>query len=504
MSIFKKLSRNNDILSSFVIGCPEAEGETGNSSIHISDVFEDFLDIMGALNNGKFIIAGRKGSGKSAIAEYILNEANKNANVFANRIKMSDFKIHRILEISNQASIDEEFLIEWVLYTNFAQLLIQDQALSQDSRIKPLKKFLRYNLGYVNISDDAVRELRESHDWKVQFGPLADLAAKFKFAKKTEILRGKPHYYEILPVLRNVIKNIITDIHKQSAITNEYILFVDDLDVGITIQNRRSLDIIYELVKKTRDINLSFAQKFKIILLLRDDISKVIAETYPDSGKIFSSYAIFLNWYDATKYAKDENSVPLKSFINKRIKRCFDNAKIPHSSDVWYDLIKADFSNYDKSSFDVVLQSSFFKPRDIILFFAKLPEHNFSIPIQSNDFDELFLDMADGLFTEICNELTLFYSEDELDICKKTMHHFSKNQFSYEDFCHYVDDFNRGIDSGKLLERFWNYSIVGNITQKNDRKYVFFAHRNEKIDLSLQFIMSTPIRNHFNRGKLFY
>lgn len=84
------------------------------------------------------------------------------------------------------------------------------------------------------------------------------------------------------------------------------------------------------------------------------------------------------------------------------------------------------------------------------------------------------------------------------------MHHFSKNQFSYEDFCHYVDDFNRGIDSGKLLERFWNYSIVGNITQKNDRKYVFFAHRNEKIDLSLQFIMSTPIRNHFNRGKLFY
>lgn len=171
---------------------------------------------------------------------------------------------------------------------------------------------------------------------------------------------------------------------------------------------------------------------------------------------------------------------------------------------MWYDLIKADFSNYDKSSFDVVLQSSFFKPRDIILFFAKLPEHNFSIPIQSNDFDELFLDMADGLFTEICNELTLFYSEDELDICKKTMHHFSKNQFSYEDFCHYVDDFNRGIDSGKLLERFWNYSIVGNITQKNDRKYVFFAHRNEKIDLSLQFIMSTPIRNHFNRGKLFY
>lgn len=71
----------------FYIGVVEAEGEANNSEITLSEVFEDFLDVVKQINNEKFIILGRKGSGKSAIGEYILSLANSDANIFAKFIK---------------------------------------------------------------------------------------------------------------------------------------------------------------------------------------------------------------------------------------------------------------------------------------------------------------------------------------------------------------------------------------------------------------------------------
>ena len=60
MGIFSRLIGNsNNPLSSFTIGFPEAEGESGNQ-INIVDVFEDFLGITNELANGKFIVSGRK------------------------------------------------------------------------------------------------------------------------------------------------------------------------------------------------------------------------------------------------------------------------------------------------------------------------------------------------------------------------------------------------------------------------------------------------------------
>lgn len=55
----------------FFIGSPEAESEATITPITLDQFFEDYLDILRQLNNEKFIVLGRKGSGKSAIGEHM-------------------------------------------------------------------------------------------------------------------------------------------------------------------------------------------------------------------------------------------------------------------------------------------------------------------------------------------------------------------------------------------------------------------------------------------------
>lgn len=284
---------------------------------------------------------------------------------------------------------------------------------------------------------------------------------------------------------------------------SEYIIFIDDLDVGVHADDKASLDIVYELVRKARDFNKTFSRNFCVILLLRSDISQIIEKNYADSGKIFSSYSIALDWYDSAKFSKNENDVLLKRFINKRITNCFiKNSVSFNQSAPWESLIKADFSEHNKSSFAVVLQSSFFRPRDFILFFNKLPERNLSLPINRDSFDELFIDLADGIFTESCNELSLHYAKDQMQVCEAAMRHFGRKYFKAKDFYTYVSNFRINVDPEELLKHFFYYSIVGNID--DTRTKVFFQHRDSPINQDIEFLVSTPIRNHFFRTELFH
>lgn len=68
---------------------------------------------------------------------------------------------------------------------------------------------------------------------------------------------------------------------------SEYIIFIDDLDVGVHADDKASLDIVYELVRKARDFNKTFSRNFCVILLLRSDISQIIEKIMRTAEKFF-------------------------------------------------------------------------------------------------------------------------------------------------------------------------------------------------------------------------
>jgi len=72
-SIFKKAKQNPHRKRCFSLGRPEAEAETQSEGpLSIKNLFVDEMHVMDALNDSKFIISGRKGTGKTAIKSYII------------------------------------------------------------------------------------------------------------------------------------------------------------------------------------------------------------------------------------------------------------------------------------------------------------------------------------------------------------------------------------------------------------------------------------------------
>lgn len=71
MSIFKNSKQNSK--RAFSLGKPEAEDELQQTSASpsLKNIFIDEIGIIDAIAAGRFIITGRKGTGKSAIVGYI-------------------------------------------------------------------------------------------------------------------------------------------------------------------------------------------------------------------------------------------------------------------------------------------------------------------------------------------------------------------------------------------------------------------------------------------------
>lgn len=151
MKIFEKLttkeiSKLRKDTSNFFIGSPEAEAEsTMKSKVQLDVVFEDFLNVLEKLQNEKFIITGRKGSGKSAIAEKIYSISRDNAEYFCDFIKKGDIDIEKITQLTSESDnlISQELLIEWIILTKIINQLISNEGISNHKEIQDLKIFLK-------------------------------------------------------------------------------------------------------------------------------------------------------------------------------------------------------------------------------------------------------------------------------------------------------------------------------------------------------------------------
>jgi hypothetical protein len=118
--VFKSLLGGKN-LSSIFLGSPEAEGEaTPNSRVPLMDVYEDYHNLIQQLSHEKFIVVGRKGSGKSAFAEYVWLRSQNEPNLFSHFIRKSDFSFERIVQLGESLGqdVDSEALFCWLIYTN--------------------------------------------------------------------------------------------------------------------------------------------------------------------------------------------------------------------------------------------------------------------------------------------------------------------------------------------------------------------------------------------------
>lgn len=476
------------------LGSPEAEAEaTANARIPLVEVYEDFHHLLEGLSREKFIIVGRKGSGKSAFAEYVYARARMEPNLACEFIRKSDSDLEKAVQLGEQqgVSIDGESFFRWVIYTYILRLFVDRPEIATDKDYEQLRKFLDKNAGYIKINELQLKELVSKHGFDVAVEGLKRFFSA-RFNKNLEFKAERAPYYRVLNDLEEaVIRLLSSDAVRTNG--NSFVLFFDDLDVGFDANDSKSMGSFVSLLRACRYVNNEvFGKndlKAKAILLVRDDIEAFVSGRFADTAKLFASYSSHINWYqeEYSGAGRDEDSLNLKKFINKRISYGMKAAGLPVRDDPWKALV-GDGPN-DRSSFNYVVTQTLFRPRDLLLFFLPLDTGKFSYPLSQPDLRTLVDRYSEELAKELKSELSSFYSHTDVETIFHALGALSRTPHQYSEALKVVGSYCKSADPEQLLTYLFDRSLIGTV---DDKDWYYFKCR-QPVHTSVQ--LSIDIRN---------
>lgn len=502
--VFNDLIKKKNINGIF-LGAPEAEAEAGKTSrVPLSQVYEDFHGLMDQLSYEKFIVVGRKGSGKSAFAEHVYLEASDQPNLFVQFIRNSEFALEKVVQLGTEedSHFESTLLIKWIVYTNILKLFAFNQAVSDNKDYELLRQFLKKNSGYINIKEYEIRELVKKQGFDINIDQFKRFF-RANFNRNLEIRSEKAPFYKLLPHLEEVLLKVLSsDFELRNK--NSYVLFFDDLDVGFSANNKASTDALISLVRVCKDLNNNVFGKnginAKVILLLRDDIEAYLSTLYADSAKIFSSYSAKIVWFqDGYNSNIDEDELYIKRFINKRISYAFKaSGKQFNENDPWLSLVSP--GNDKKSSFKYIVNNTLFRPRDLLLFFKPLENGAYKYPLNYNDIRILASQYSDELAKEIKNELSSFYDSQQIETLFLALGCISNYNYNYRDALDVFRQSCKEIEPNDVLEFMYDRSLIGNVD--NSGWFTFKCREPigsslpSKIDVNKKIVVQYGIRNY--------
>lgn len=462
-------TRGGARLPGIFLGSPEAEAEANATSrVPLQEVYYDYHNLADQIAGEKFIIVGRKGCGKSAFAEYVTLESSRAANVFSKFVKKSDYRLEEVVQAADSASLvlETSSFFKWIIYTHMIKLLLKSEAAKSTVKFNQLEQFLAKNSGYINIDEYAVKERIKKDGFSVNIEPLRRFF-RTAFSKDLEIKQERAAYYRLIPHLEEVIRYVLNS-PVELENRNTYILFFDDLDIGYTAGNRSSREYLVELLRAAKQVNgdVFSNSNAKVVVLLRDDIENDLA-IFPDTAKIFASYAARISWFQDgfMRQVESENGLHLKAFINRRISYAFTKSGAPFvQADPWNSLVGLKQGGYkEKTSFRKIVDLTLFRPRDLLLFFLPLQDQAISIPIDDKAFASMKRAYSNELAKEVKNEISAIYTEDEIAQIFKCL-----RLISQERDCSYVNtlaiiksNMSSDHDASKIVYYLYDRSLIG-------------------------------------------
>lgn len=483
--VFKSFIRKEK--EALYIGSPEAEAESlPASKVSLRDVYQDLHNLYEELSNEKYILIGRKGCGKSAFAEYTYISSIDNANIFCSFISQDNISLEQLVQLGKEHDREhtKDHLFKWLIYTNIIRLFFNNEAACSSDGYRLLQEFIKKNSGYIEINSGEIVELIKKHAFEINIEQFKRFF-KGKFNSDIQIKESRAAFYKLIPHLERVVVEILKN-RLNIDNKNSYVLFFDDLDISFDASSKDSIDTLIQLIRTAKHVNNTVFAKngasAKVIILIRDDVERLLCTQAADISKIFSSYSTDLSWFES-EYAtrSDEDSVALKKMINTRICNAFKKSGIQmkNPADPWGSLIEGDFS--PKTSFKYICDHTLNRPRDLILFFKPLETGRYEIPLNKQSANNLLGQYAAELVKELSNELSSFYTNTQIHNIFDALKEINENfDCSYEQAIKIVNDNCNDITPEHLLQDLYDRSIIGGTSGSNG--FAHFKHKTSKKD----------------------
>ncbi|NTW45165.1 MAG: hypothetical protein HGB14_12235 [Anaerolineaceae bacterium] len=417
-------------------------------------------DVNAIKNGSRCFVIGRKGTGKTAISEY-LNQQHTHKS-FAQKLSFKNFPFNDLYSLSNESfRAPNQYITIWkyIIYSSIAKLMMTNTNIDSKTRSQ---------LKSVYGTDPKTSLARTISRWTSGGFSLSILGSGGGVEAGKDISENTTSWIERVEVLEDLIVSRIDD-------SSYYIIF-DELDEDyrdITALSKYGeyISLLTGLFKAVQDVKSVFPERdYNVfpIIFLRDDIYNIMKDS--DKTK-WSDFVTELEW----------NVSKIQNMLAHRISRALNvDGDILDFNVAWRRVftsheIKYGLNRNKKASlFDFITRSTQLRPRDYIRYLRDcadlcLQENTANIsPSIVRSADKSF---SNYLRSEIEDEICGILPEiaQILDI----LSYVRKQQFKVVDF---TAAYKKEVESGLIQERnpesvlqiLFHFSVIGNQpAQKN-------------------------------------
>jgi hypothetical protein len=441
-----------------------------------------------AITKEKYLILGRKGTGKTLLAE-IIKKTLSNSNYFCEICSYKEFKFHELLILKSEDIEPNEYISiwEWVILIQIGKMCCQDEGIKEKELKSKLRKFIYNNFANLDINSNRIIEITKNNSIG---GTLSTFTGKIE--KHTKSIKGS--YLNYLDSLRETILVLL------GSSASQYLLIYDELDDRFRDEPVYK-DSLISLIKATDKLNLSFFAnnlKAKVSLLLRSDIYSILND--PDLNKIKVDNAVVIDWGRSAR--KDS---PLFDLVFTKIKRSASSLKNYSRDDLFNLLFPQTIFNIPPEQH--ILERTFFRPRDVIIFLNMIiKRHPTTQYFGAKGFIEVQRDYSSYFFQEVRNELSGHFPDKEIDESALLLKQFNRPHFQFKEIEEY---FKRNkllypnINLENSLAMLFKFSIIGNRWRPVGKPEIFhysWVFRDEKavIDFDKEFVVHMGLRKELS------
>ncbi len=415
-------------------------------------------------NSQRWMILGRKGTGKTAIYEFLKNSQPEDTNGYHNialNFKAYPWPIHKIYKESMEGELTSYQKSWHYLFTvQFISKLIkikEDRKEKLSAELKKIKQYIEAIYGNPNPSiTDIIKSkfLRigqlklpgiETNGMSARIGEIS-----FEEISEDQILKNKlrSNAFNLL----NYFQKILVENLKPYKI----LISLDQLDENwLSTEMTEYSKILINLINVCQSINNSseFYGSLKIVLFLRTDIFDTLV--FNDKNKIFQDAATEIRWDDES--LNDMYFERIKSYKPNDIKI---DATLKTNS-----IFEVKNVRHGATPFRHILRRSFYRPRDIIVFINKIRDvHNPSKTglFTSKDIYQAEKAVSNNIYQELIDEWS--NQKPYIDKYLKILQNIGYQTFNHEDF---VEKYNQQFDSidiadiNEALRFLFENSIIG-------------------------------------------
>lgn len=445
----------------------EAKSEdVGRYFYHMNEV----ETIMGGAKN---YVIGRKGTGKTAISEFIIGKGRSEDGIYCEKLSFKNFPFNDLYNLSNEKyTPPNQYITLWkyLIYSVICRLMLKNNNINSQVRES-------LSLSYTT---DPITNLPvvisnwTNENFKIENG--AQQSSNLSWIEKVNILEGI--------------------IQKNLDISNYYIIF-DELDEDYRdIKNIEEFkpynNLVTSLFKAVQDIkNIFKLSNLKInpIIFLRDDIYSLIKDT--DKNK-WSDYKIEIDW--------DEEKI--KKLIAFRISKAISPTQQVLYFDKAWELIfhrsavqMGDQGKKLMHTFDFIARSTQMRPRDFVKYIQACAEDTlynhkpFIYPDTIKQVDKAF---SNYLKAEVEDEIQALLPDipqifQVLSQIRKWNLTIPEFKAAYNEYVQAGTIKERNVDY--VLQTLFNFSVIGNQPKQRNNQFFHYKNREARMNFNENIVV---------------